>query len=56
MATPPRGRPRRICIVCGLPVYGGHRDHTQDAICPGRTWRWQTQAQKRRTPPRPRKP
>jgi hypothetical protein len=35
------GRPRRVCLDCGLPVYGGHQDRKQDAICHGAGWRWQ---------------
>ena len=34
------GRPGRICIHCGEPVYGGHKDRKLDTTCPGRAWTW----------------
>ena len=35
------GRPRRVCLDCGKPVYGGHKDRAQDQICHGAGWRWE---------------
>jgi hypothetical protein len=40
------GRPRRVCAECGLPVYGGHKDASQNVSCHGRGWTWQKQSEK----------
>jgi hypothetical protein len=34
------GRPGRVCVDCGEPVHGGHKDKRQDRRCQGQTWRW----------------
>ena len=48
------GRPRRICVTCGEPVHGGHKDQRQNVRCAGTTWKWQKQSEKpgrrRKTP------
>jgi len=35
------GRPRRVCLVCGEPVTGGHVDRALDTSCGAHGWRWQ---------------
>lgn len=35
------GRPRRVCVVCGEPVIGGHVDRDLDATCGAHGWHWQ---------------
>jgi hypothetical protein len=41
------GRPRRVCTVCGEPVYGGHKRRSLDRSCGGTAWEWQTPSEKR---------
>jgi len=41
------GRPGRICADCGQPVHGWHKNRALDFRCQGRTWRWQSQNEKR---------
>jgi hypothetical protein len=34
------GRPGRVCVDCGEPVHGGHKDRRLDKTCKGHRWRW----------------
>jgi hypothetical protein len=34
------GRPARVCVHCGEPVWGGHKDKRLEQTCPGRAWTW----------------